>query len=134
VPQWYHAAAGPATATVVTVRADQNTPNINATLAADGGMSGTVTAAAGGTPLAGVCVRAVPRAAGRGASFAVSAAGSYSFAGLIPGTYTVQFSSGCGASGYARQWWDGAASAATATIIDVKASAITTGINAELHK
>jgi hypothetical protein len=132
VPQWYSHAETRAAATVVTVRAGRNTAGIDATLRHDGGISGTVTAASSRAPLSGVCVRAVPRTASRTPSFTASAAGRYSLTGLLPGKYTVEFRSGCGATGYAAQWWHGAASAATATVITVKAGAVTTGISAAL--
>ena len=66
-----------------------------------GGISGRVTASASGAPLTGVCIRAVPKTAGRTVSFTVGANGRYSLTGLTPGRYTVMFSSGCGAAGYA---------------------------------
>lgn len=132
VPQWFEDAATKAGATIVTVTAGQNLPGIGATLRADGGISGKVTAKASGDALGGVCVRAVPQAAGRAASFTTTAGGSYSLTGLIPGTYTVQFSSGCGATGLATQWWDDKSSAGSATVITVKSGAVTTGIDAAM--
>jgi hypothetical protein len=44
----------------------------------------------------------------------------------------VEFSSGCGATGFAAQWWDGKSSAGSATVITIKAGAVTTGIDAAL--
>lgn len=58
--------------------------------------------------------------------------GSYSITGLAPGSYTVQFSSGCGTTGLATQWWNGATSATGATPVAVKAGAIATGIDAAM--
>jgi hypothetical protein len=133
VPQWYRDTASRARATLVTVRAAATTTAISATLQADGGISGTVTAASGGRPLTGICVRAVPQAAGRAASFTVTGGGRYSLIGLAPGRYLVRFSSGCGASGYATQWWKNAGSAARATIVAVRASGTTSGVNAALR-
>jgi hypothetical protein len=72
--------------------------------------------------LTGGCVRAVPQAAGLSASFTATANGGCSFAGLTPGKYTVQFSSGCDAAGCSARWWDDAVSAATATVLSVRAS------------
>lgn len=134
VPQWYRDAASRASATLVTVRAAATTTGVSATLQADGGISGTVTAASTGRPLTGICVRAVPQAAGRAASFTVAGGGRYSLIGLAPGRYRVRFSSGCGASGYATQWWKDAGSAARATIVTVRASGISTGIDAALRR
>ncbi|HEY1616780.1 MAG TPA: carboxypeptidase-like regulatory domain-containing protein [Streptosporangiaceae bacterium] len=138
-PQWFQNATTRAAATLVTVTAGQVTPDINATLKADGGISGTVTAAAGGTPLAGACVRAVPvgaRAAGRDPSrtASISGAGDYQLTGLAPGQYTVRFSSGCGATGYVTQWWMHASSAAKATAITVHAGEVATGVDGALAR
>jgi hypothetical protein len=113
VPQWYRNAPTRAAATVVTVQAGRNTAGIDAALLNNGGISGTVTGASSKAALGGICIRAVPRAVGRTASFTASAAGRYSLTGLLPGRYTVEFRSGCGATGYATQWWHGAASATT---------------------
>jgi protocatechuate 3,4-dioxygenase beta subunit len=138
-PQWFQDATTRATATLVTVTAGQVTPDINATLKADGGISGTVTAAAGGTPLAGACVRAVPvgaRATGRDPSrtASITGTGDYQLTGLAPGQYTVRFSSGCGATGYVTQWWMHASSAAKATAITVHAGEVATGIDGALAR
>ncbi|HEY1644508.1 MAG TPA: carboxypeptidase-like regulatory domain-containing protein [Streptosporangiaceae bacterium] len=104
-------------------------------LRGDGGISGTVTSGQGGPALSGACVRVVPRAAGRAAGFtATTAGGSYRVTGLAPGRYTVRFSSGCGASGYATQWWPDAATAGAAAVITVPSGAVTTGIGAALAK
>ena len=134
VPQWYPDAASRARATIVTVRAGATTPGISATLQADGGISGTVTAASGGRPLTGICVRAIPLTAGRGASFTVTGGGRYSLTGLAPGRYRVRFRSGCGASGYATQWWKDAGSAARATVVTIRADAVSAGIDAALAR
>ncbi len=138
-PQWFTGAVTKAAATLVTVTAGQVTTDINATLHNDGGISGTVTAAAGGTPLPGACVRAVPvgaKAAGRDPSRTASftGTGDYQLTGLAPGQYTVQFSSGCGATGYATQWWMHASSAGKATVITIRAGEVATGINAALAR
>ena len=127
-------AASRARATIVTVRAGATTPGISATLQADGGISGTVTAASGGRPLTGICVRAIPQTAGRGASFTVASGGRYSLTGLAPGRYRVRFSSGCGASGYATQWWKDAGSAARATVVTIRADTVSAGIDAALAR
>jgi hypothetical protein len=131
ISQWYDGVATQDQATQVTVTAGQVTPGIGAKdLQPDGGISGTVTASS--NPVTGVCVRAVPKAAGVAASVAVTAGGSYSITGLAPGSYTVEFSSGCGATGLATQWWNGKATAADATPVTVQAGAVATGIDAAM--
>jgi hypothetical protein len=134
VSRWYRAAAVRSAAVAVTVRAGRDTAGIGARLPVTGGLSGQVTAAASGAPLTGVCVRALPRAAGRPVSFTVSSSGRYSLIGLSPGRYAVQFSAGCGASGYATQWWHHAPSATGATVIIVRADAVRAGIDAQLAR
>lgn len=134
VPRWYKNAGSRAGATLVTVRAGATTPGISATLQADGGITGTVTARSTGRPLTGICVRAVPQAGGRGASFTVAGDGRYSLTGLVPGRYRVRFSSGCGASGYTAQWWKDARSAARATVVIIRAGAVAAGIDASLTR
>lgn len=62
------------------------------------------------------------------------AGGTYSLIGLAPSNYRVKFSSGCGASGYLTQWWNGKASAAAANTVKVATATTTTGINASLRK
>jgi hypothetical protein len=64
---------------------------------------------------------------------AVTRGGGYSVIDLTPGRYRVEFSSGCGASGYATQWWKNASSQAKATTITVPASTVRTGIDAVLR-
>lgn len=134
VPQWYHDAASQAAAQIVTVRAGQRRTGIDARLRADGGITGTVTAAASGARLTGICVQAVPRGARPAVSVTASARGGYSLTGLAPGRYTVRFAAGCGAAGYATQWWRGARSAAAATVITVRADAVVTGISARMRR
>ncbi|HEX9034976.1 MAG TPA: carboxypeptidase-like regulatory domain-containing protein [Streptosporangiaceae bacterium] len=138
-PQWYNGQSTQATATDVTVKAGADTGGIGATLASDGGISGTVTAHA---PVAGECVTAYPvnatpdPVAGATLSpvIAVTAAdGSYNLVDLLPGQYKVEFSVGCGDSGFADQWWRHARSEQTATVITVSANATVTGIDARLH-
>ena len=47
-----------------------------------------------------------------------------------PGRHRVRFSPGCGAAGFATQWWKGAGSERAATIIKVPADTSVTAINA----
>jgi len=134
VPQWYKGAGSPAAATTVVVRAGRDEGGIDATLQTDGGISGRVTAAATGAPVTGACVRVIPLAAGQAASFTATGTGRYAITGLPAGRYKVKFSSGCGVAGFATQWWHDKPSAALATVITIKADAVTTGINAALRR
>ncbi len=140
-PQWYNDQPTRSTATQVTVKVATNTIGIDASLALDGGISGTVTDASH-APVAGECVTAVPvgpepdplSGETLDNAIAVTASnGRYALVDLLPGHYKVRFSPGCGASGFAAQWWDNAPSAQTATAITVSAAATVTGIDAALH-
>jgi hypothetical protein len=59
--------------------------------------------------------------------------GSYSLVDLMPGKYTVEFSTGCGDSGFTTQWWNDASSASSATVVTVPATATVTAIDATLQ-
>ncbi len=134
--QWYNGQPTEATADAVTVSIGATTSGIDATLQLFGGITGTVTGP-GHTPVPGECVTAV--AAGKDFAgtlppeFAISSkTGSYSLVTLQPGTYKVKFTTGCGDSGFAKQWWQDAGSAPAPTVITVGAGATTTGIDAAL--
>jgi hypothetical protein len=60
--------------------------------------------------------------------------GSYTLAGMQPGRYKIEFTTGCGSSGFAAQWWDHVASPAAATVIAVLAGTAVTGIDASLRR
>jgi hypothetical protein len=137
-PQWYNGTAtgtsAQATAASVAVTGGATTPSIDAALQPDGEITGTVSGPSA-TPLAGACVTAVPLSAGVSAPVvAVTSATGYALAELLPGQYKVRFSAGCGATGYATQWWKDAASRSAATVITVGASQTVTDISATLSK
>ncbi|MHB1595167.1 MAG: carboxypeptidase regulatory-like domain-containing protein [Streptosporangiaceae bacterium] len=133
-PQWYSGRYTEAKATIINVAAGQVRSGIGAHLLPDGSITGTVTGPAPSAgPLTGVCVLAVPLTAGRFPVYAATADGGYVVPGLAPGRYLVEFSAGCGASGYRTQWWDNAGSRAHATVITVSADHATTGIDAAMR-
>ncbi len=79
----------------------------------------------GAQPLAGVCVTAFPHVGDPTPVVAITGAdGSYTVPTAVPGGYKVEFSSGCGASGYAAAQYPSA--------VTVKAGAATSGIDATL--
>jgi hypothetical protein len=129
VPQWYDGKHTRIAATSVVVTQGQSRTGVDATLAADGTVTGPAPAS---TPLAGVCVIARPLH-GTKPIYAVSH-GGYSLTDVPPGRYVVEFVAGCGASGLAPQWWDDALSRAGATVIAVAAGHVTTGIDASMRK
>jgi Carboxypeptidase regulatory-like domain len=133
-PVWYPEAAAQAGATEVTVSKGSVTNLTSSTLPTDGAIAGSVTGP-GPSPLAGVCVSARPLTAGSPAVYAVTAGdGSYSIIGLAPASYRVEFSSGCGASGYQTQWWKNKNSARSASLVTVTAGTTTANISAALKK
>jgi hypothetical protein len=132
--QWYPAAATGQSATVVTVAAGKVTALSSVTLPPDGGIAGIVTSAAS-SPLSGACVIATPSVPGSLPIYGVTrGSGGYSILGLQPGTYQVEFSSGCGISGYRPQWWQNKNSAGQVNLVTVKSGATTKGISATLRK
>jgi hypothetical protein len=134
-PQWYDGQSVQAKATPVAVTAGQTTPSINAALQPDGEITGAVSAGPSDTPLSGACVTAVPLpGAGLPRIVAVSRAGGYALADLLPGRYKVEFSAGCGATGYKSQWWKDASSQAAAKVITVVAGQTVPSISATLTR
>jgi carboxypeptidase family protein len=131
--EWYPNAPTSLTATVLSVSAGKVTTLASDTLPTNGAIAGTVTGS-GSTPVAGICVTATSAAASFPVVAVTGANGGYSIAGLAPGGYQVEFSSGCGASGYRAQWWKGKSSAATATTVEVAAATTATDINASMQK
>jgi hypothetical protein len=136
-PQWYSGQASRSTATPVTVTAGGKTAGINGTLARDGTITGAVTGPAPAfAPLTGICLQATPAhplaRAGRPV-YTVSQSGRYALTELPPGRYLVSFTSGCGAGGYAAQWWQDATSRAAATAVTVSPGSVTKGIDAAMH-
>ncbi len=121
-----------AAATAVSVSAGATTPNVNATLAVGGEITGTVKNASA-TPLANVGVTLY--SAGNTVTGGCTAAdGTYAFPGLATGSYTVRFDpSGCGSRlDYLGQYDGGAATDGTATPIAVTAGMISGNVNATL--
>ena len=115
---------------VVAVASAATTSGVDATLVADGGISGTVRSAGSGA--AGVCVLAWPAIKGNGDVPVVSltdAQGDYQVSGLAPGSYVVEFT-GCGGSKFRTQWFDGVGARAGATPVAVTAGMVTGGIGA----
>jgi hypothetical protein len=140
-PQWYNDQPTQATASDVKVTAGAVTSGVGATLGKDGVISGTVTNQSSAS-VAGECVTAYPVSPVpdplydetiQPATGVTASDGSYAIIGLLPGQYQVQFTTGCGDSGYQSQWWNGASSASTATTITVGTGATITGKNATLH-
>jgi hypothetical protein len=137
-PQWYNDQPTQATANWVPVKVGVTTPSIDAALQAGGDSEITGTVSASGpsaTPLSGACVTAIPLPAGSAPPVVgVTKASGYTVGYLSPGRYKVKFSAGCGATGYATQWWKQKSSQKTATVIRVGSGQDKSGISATLRK
>jgi hypothetical protein len=132
--QWWDDQSAQSSANPVKVVNGKDAGGIDASLQQAGSISGTLTAAGGG-PLGGVCI-GLFSTTGNGVSGAVTAPnGTYSFPGLLAGTYLVNFNQGqsfCTNTTYVPQWWDNQPTQATATPITVTMGKNTGGIDAAL--
>jgi hypothetical protein len=140
-PQWYRSKPTESEASLVTVSAGHVTKAIDAKLVPSGPITGRVTNASR-AGLGNECVTAFPVDAKPDPIFGdpimpetaiTTPSGHFALTGLFPGQYKVKFSSGCGRTGYADQWWDSAASQKTAKIINVGFTGIG-GIDARLER
>ncbi len=133
-PQWYDNQATQATANSVRVTVGGTTGSIDAVLQPDGQITGTVSGPSA-TPLSGICVTAFPRSGGSPPVVAVTGtSGGYTLTDLLPGSYKVRFSAGCGATGYATQWYQDAASRKSAKVIRIAADQTRFAVDATLSK
>lgn len=128
IAEWYDNAPDPNLADTVVVSAGVPVTGINASLALGGTISGTVTDAAGGTPLGYAYVYAYDDL-----GFPVGLAytgfdGTYSVAGLPTGNYRVEF----GYPGYAIEYYNDEVFFSAADPVAVSAGFETAGIDAAL--
>jgi hypothetical protein len=137
-PQWYSGAQDRAGATPITVTAGIVTSAIDVTLQPDGTLSGTVTDQ-GSEPVVAICETLYPVSPdlATGESFPIVAVsgtdGGYTVPNVVPGGYKVEFSTGCGATGYASQWYPNSPGPGGATTVPVAAGENVTAINAVLQ-
>ncbi|MGA9077488.1 MAG: carboxypeptidase regulatory-like domain-containing protein [Acidimicrobiales bacterium] len=104
VTQFWNNQPGPGSANAVLVTVGSTVTDINAAMVGTGAISGIVTDL-NGADLPDICVTAIRTGISRRTVSATD--GTYKITGVIPGSYDVEFSSGCGGSGdYANQWWD----------------------------
>ncbi|HEY5266560.1 MAG TPA: glycosyl hydrolase, partial [Acidimicrobiales bacterium] len=139
--QWYNGTApgtqvAPGTAVPITVASPAT--GINAAMSAGTSISGTVSTAAAGTDLAGICVNAFPVGGTNNVGTAATSAsdGTYTIEGLLPGSYYVEFLAGsCGGS-YLTQWHNGTSTGAPsrsgASAVAVTTLTPATSIDAEM--
>jgi len=99
-------------------------------------ITGTVTQAGTGQPLAGVCVTAEPVGVpDSSAQELTDSNGSYAFPSMLPGEYDVRFAEGplCGDTNDVMQFYNGSDSLASAQPVLVVAGSTTTSINAAME-
>jgi Carboxypeptidase regulatory-like domain len=130
--QYYSGATSLSSAKAVSVTAGKTTSGVNATLHAGGTISGKVTNG-GGTGLDDICVYAT-NTSGSAAAFGAGESGpggTYTMLALPTGTYNVEFQD-CSNTGYATQWYKGAASQASAKAVSVTAGKTTSAVDAAM--
>lgn len=116
----------------VRVRTGQIITGFDAFLQPGAIVSGTVTGARG-LPVGGICVQ-VQGPQYRFAGSTTHANGTYSINALPSGSYTVQFSGGCGNAGsYAPQFYKGQTNSAAADPVPLIAGQTTAGIDATMQ-
>lgn len=130
VAQFYPDASTVEDAQAVNVTEGEAEEGINAELAAAASITGTVTDATSGQPLAGVEVEATSSEAGATGSALTGEDGSYTISGLPEGTYTVQFEPSD--QEHVSVFYEQASSVETAKPVSVTAGATSAGIDAAL--
>ena len=147
VTQWYSGASSFQNGTPVAVTANTTTPNINATMAAGGSISGSVTGPTTGTALQNICAVVDTGQFGPGGSQSIAAStasnGTYQLNNLPTGqTYRIRFDNNhdCRApqanpGSWITQWWNNQSSFNNANPIPSSGtltSTPVTGINANM--
>ena len=122
-------------ATNFNVTDGQTTPNINASLALGGRISGTVTQVSNGSPVVDIVVSAYQNTGGvlTFLSSDISASnGSYIIEAIPPGSVVVHFSDPYDPPRYLDEYYDNVLDLNHATLVNVIAGITTSGINASL--
>ncbi len=128
--EWYSDKGWSGAADAVPVVLGEATPNINAQLGYGGSISGQVTAAGSGLPIANVTVRARDEN-NIGIYDAVTGAdGQYTIYWVPAGNIKLRFNAGM--TGYSSEWYNDKADFATADLMTLTAGQNVTGINAQL--
>ena len=130
--QWYNDQPTESTADPVTVTAPSTTVAINAQLEIAGSISGTITDAHSGLPIAGVCANAFSATDlySPVASACSNSAGGYQIQGLTSGSYLVEFVAEAG--DYIEQWYSNQPSGQAGNLIGVTTGVNTSDINAAM--
>ena len=129
--QYYNAQGTLATANTVSVSTGQTTSSIDIAMKRKAVIEGTVTAAAGATPLSGVSVEVLNSSGDPIDSTTTDSSGSYAIGALSAGSYTIGFFPTQGMN-YLSQYYDGQASQANATTLTLSDGDIVQGIDGQL--
>ena len=132
-PNYYNDQADYYSANQVAVVESQTTAHIDDQLVKMASISGTVIDSGTGLPVPSVPVF-IYSGSFQFDEVTTGADGTYTFSGITPGTYTVEFAGTYEGSAYGDQWWNGATSQATATPITVTTGQQVTGIDGSLQK
>lgn len=125
--QYYKNKPNLGSASAVRVTAGKLTAGIDATMAAGGTLSGTVTGS--GKPLLGMCIEAEGPAVGTAET---SITGAYTVSGLPSGKYVVEVSTTCADTPYGNwltQYYKGSSSRAAAKLVPVRVGHGVSGID-----
>jgi hypothetical protein len=133
--QWWNSETSQATADYFTTTAGETTSGINETFSdsGTGSISGTVYAP--GSPetvVANEGVAALNPDGSYAGSAGTASDGTYTIAGLAPGSYTLEFNNGFSAPTLATQYWQNEPSLASADFFPVAAGDALTGYDAHL--
>ncbi|MEE8389556.1 MAG: carboxypeptidase regulatory-like domain-containing protein [Anaerolineae bacterium] len=134
IGEWYDDTPDSSTARTISVTLGATTPDISATLATGGVITGVITAADTGAPLpaAYANVYSTTGALVKGSVYA-DMAGRYQTPGLPAGDYNVYFNVGPWIS-YRTEWYDDASSQSAGLTVTVPVSGTTPNVNAALDR
>ncbi len=128
IPIWWASKTTLATSTAIPVSTAQAVVGKDVVLSKGGSISGNVKGS--GANLAGVYVTAYNSFGDFAGYTQTNSSGNYTFTGLYPGQFTLQFRDSGGL--FYEQWYSGKSSQATATKVTVSAGVATTGRNVVL--
>jgi hypothetical protein len=129
VGQYYDEQTSQGAADPVAVTVGKTSSAIDAAMAPDGGISGTVTDAATKDPLAETYVYVIDSSGDEVAEQYTDTNGNYSVTDLPPGAYSVEFADYNSSAGYIQQYYNGEYTLATADPVTVAPGRTTTGID-----
>ena len=132
VTEYYNGVAEPEQANPIAIASGSPVTGIDEALPAGAQLSGTVTDAVTGAALNGVTVDLYDSAGDYADSASTDSTGSYTFTGLPPGAYKLDFD-GSGVGDYPLAYYNGKATLDDADTVSVPAAAAVSGIDAALQ-